>query len=52
MIEIRTESGIKVAIITALRQFAINSRVVSVIKQAVIDPSRMTPYTHEHTKID
>ena len=50
--ELKIERGMETAMISVLRQFPRNSRIIKPVRQAAITASRITPLIEARTKID
>src|SRR5271155_3902521 len=52
MIEVRIDNGMDTAMIKVLRQLPKNTRIMNPVRQAAINPSRITPVMDALTNID
>ncbi len=52
MMEVRMESGMEMAMMSVLRQFPRNRRIMAAVRQAAVNPSLSTPAIAARTNSD
>src|SRR5215475_7779120 len=52
MTDVRIDNGMEIAMMTVLRQFPRNSKIIRPVRHAAITASRITPLIDPRTKID